>query len=173
MSEERIAALHQLLEQEPNDTMLLFGLANDYHTLGQFAEAITYFERALAVDPEYAWAHECVLVAARKSGRDEEVRASLEELSRILHAPPSAIWPRWYLEKLEAAASSELYVSPFGIALLKLELGDRAGALDALERAYEERDGFLVHLAVDPRLEPLHEEPRFRALVGNLGLEAD
>jgi tetratricopeptide (TPR) repeat protein len=143
-----------------------------YFYARRYPEAIRECRRILSLDPDYAWAHECVLAAARKSGRDEEVRESLEELSRILHAPPSAPWPRWYLEKLEAAPSG-LYVSPFGLALLKLEIGDRAGALDALKRAYEERDGFLVHLAVDPRLEPLHDEPRFRAIVGKLGLEAD
>ena len=71
------------------------------------------------------------------------------------------------------SAPSRLYVSPFSLALLKLDLGDRTGALDALERAYEDRDGFLVHVGVDPRLEPLHAEPRFRKLLGKLGLEAE
>lgn len=54
MSEERIAALQQLLVQEPDDTMLLFGLGNDYAQIGRDAEAIASFERALQVDPEYA-----------------------------------------------------------------------------------------------------------------------
>jgi tetratricopeptide (TPR) repeat protein len=57
MSEARIAALKQLLEQEPNDTMLLFGLGNDHYELGRLAEAVEYFERALQVDPEYAAAY--------------------------------------------------------------------------------------------------------------------
>ena len=63
-------------------------------------------------------------------------------------------------------------MSPTSVALLKLHLGDRPGALDALEKAYEEKDGFLVNLAVDPRLRPLSGDPRFRALLGKLGLEA-
>jgi Flp pilus assembly protein TadD len=65
VSEERIAALKQLLEQEPDDTMLLFGLGNDYYALGQFAPAATYFEQVLQLDPDYAavyvrlaWAYE-------------------------------------------------------------------------------------------------------------------
>jgi TolB-like protein/DNA-binding winged helix-turn-helix (wHTH) protein/Flp pilus assembly protein TadD len=170
--EESIARMRAAQELDPLSPLINADAGWYYFYARKYAEAIRECRRILSLDPDYAWAHECVLAAARKSGREEEVRASLTELSRILHAPPSAIWPRWYLEKLESA-SSGLYVSPFGIALLKLELGDRPGALDALERAYEERDGFLVHLAVDPRLETLHEEPRFRALVGKLGLEAD
>ena len=54
MSEDRIEALKQLLEQEPHDTMLLFGLGNELLSLGQYAEAIPYFEEAVRVDPEYA-----------------------------------------------------------------------------------------------------------------------
>ena len=54
MSEDRIEALKQLLEQEPQDTMLLFGLGNELLSLGQYTEAIPYFEEAVRVDPEYA-----------------------------------------------------------------------------------------------------------------------
>jgi Flp pilus assembly protein TadD len=78
MSEERIAALQQLLEQEPNDTMLLFGLANDYHTLGQFAEAITYFERALTVDPEYAAVYVRLAWAYEQNNQIDLARKTLE-----------------------------------------------------------------------------------------------
>jgi hypothetical protein len=81
-------------------------------------------------------------------------------------------WSRWFLERMESAPSM-LYVNPFSLALLKLDLGDRTGALAALERAYEERDGFLVHVGLDPRLDALHDEPRFRKLLRKLGLEAD
>ena len=34
MSEDRIEALKQLLEQEPHDTMLLFGLGNELVEFG-------------------------------------------------------------------------------------------------------------------------------------------
>lgn len=54
MNSERIEALKQLLEQEPQDTMLLFGLGNEYFGAGQYPEAIPYFEEAVRVDPQYA-----------------------------------------------------------------------------------------------------------------------
>ena len=52
MSEDRIEALKQLLEQEPHDTMLLFGLGNEFFSSGHYTEAIPYFEEAVRVDPE-------------------------------------------------------------------------------------------------------------------------
>jgi TolB-like protein/DNA-binding winged helix-turn-helix (wHTH) protein len=179
--EEAIARIRAAQELDPLSPLINADAGWYYFYARRYPEAIRECGRILAADPEYAWAHQCVLAAARKSGRDADARASLEELARLLGAPATvqarlyedgSLWPRWYLERLEAA-SSKLYVSPYSVALLKLDLGDRAGALDALERAYEERDGFLVQVGVDPRLEPLHDEPRYRKLLGKLGLEAD
>jgi DNA-binding winged helix-turn-helix (wHTH) protein/TolB-like protein/Tfp pilus assembly protein PilF len=169
--EESIARIRAAQELDPLSPLINADAGWYYFYARQYPEAIRECRRILAFEPDYAWAHQCVLAAARKSGREEDARASLSQLARLSEAPESIDWPRWRLERMESA-SSNLYVSPYGIALLKLELGDRAGALDALERAFEERDGFLVHLAVDPRLELLHREPRFRTLVGDLGLEA-
>ena len=179
--EEAIVRIRAAQELDPLSPLINADAGWYYFYARRYPEAIRECRRILAVAPDYAWAHQCVLVAALKSGRNEEARASLEELARLLEAPEevrsglhdgSATWSRWFLERVESR-SSKLYVSPYDVALLKLNLGDRAGSLEALERAYEERDGFLVHVGVDPRLEPLHDEPRFRKLLGKLGLEAD
>jgi len=179
--EEAIARIREAQELDPLSPLINADAGWYYFYARRYPEAIRECRRILAVAPEYAWAHQCVLAAARASGRNADARASLEELARLLEAPEpvrarlhdgGSTWSRWFLERM-GSESSKLYVSPFSLALVKLDLGDRKGALDALERAYEERDGFLVHVGVDPRLEPLHEEPRFRKLLGKLGLEAD
>ncbi len=54
MNTARIEALQQLLAQEPHDTMLLFGLGNEYFSAGHYGEAIPYFEEAVRVDSNYA-----------------------------------------------------------------------------------------------------------------------
>jgi hypothetical protein len=47
-------------------------------------------------------------------------------------------------------------------------LGDKARALDELERAWDIRDSGLLWLKVDPTLDPLRNEPRFKALFNRL-----
>ena len=179
--EEAIARIRVAQELDPLSPLINADAGWYYFYARRYPEAIRECRRILAVAPDYAWAQQCVLAAARKSGRDAEARASLEKLARLLEAPElvraglhdgGATWSRWFLERMESAPS-KLYVSPFSLALLKLDLGDRRGALDTLERAYEERDGFLVHVGVDPRLDALHDQPQFRKLLGKLGLEAD
>jgi TolB-like protein/DNA-binding winged helix-turn-helix (wHTH) protein len=170
--EESIARIRAAQELDPLSPLINADAGWYYFYARRYPEAIRECQRILALEPDYAWAHQCVLAAARKSGLEEDASASLSQLARILGAPESVDLGEWRLERMESA-SSTLYVSPYGLALLKLELGDRAGTLDALERAHQERDGFLVHVGVDPRLEPLHDEPRFRTLIGKLGLGAD
>jgi hypothetical protein len=48
--------------------------------------------------------------------------------------------------------------------------GDRARALDWLEKAYAERDPFMVYIGCDPRFDSLRAEPRFQALLKRMGL---
>jgi hypothetical protein len=49
-------------------------------------------------------------------------------------------------------------------------LGERDKALDWLERAYEERSGYLPMLGLDFVFDSLREEPRFKALLEKIGL---
>ena len=78
MSENRLEALKQLLEQEPYDTMLLFGLGNELCSLGHYTEAIPYFEEAVRVDPEYAAVYIYLARAYEESNQPDLVRQTLE-----------------------------------------------------------------------------------------------
>ncbi len=168
--EESIARIRAAQELDPLSPLINADAGWYHFYAGKHEEAIRECRRILSFDPDYAWAQQCVLAGARASGQEEQAREARAELARILGAPEPDRWAQWLLERMESAPSTR-YVSSYGVALLKLELGDREGALAALERAYEERDGFLVNAAVDPRLEPLKSEPRFRKLRGELGLE--
>lgn len=54
-------------------------------------------------------------------------------------------------------------------ARVHAQLGDRAAAFAALERAWEVRNSKLIELKVDPFLEPLRGDPRYAALVRKIG----
>jgi len=79
---------------------------------------------------------------------------------------------RTLLRELDERATRE-YVPPFDRALVLVGLGEDAAALDALERAVQERNAFLwsrVHHF--PQLRRLAHLPRFRAIVEQLGRRA-
>lgn len=59
--------------------------------------------------------------------------------------------------------------SSYIVATFHTELGEKDKALAALNKAYEEREFFITLLKVDPRLDPLREDPRFQELLKRVG----
>ncbi len=52
-----IADLERLLAAEPNDTFLLYGLAQEYAKAGDHAKAVHWYDRCLKADPNYCYAY--------------------------------------------------------------------------------------------------------------------
>jgi len=131
-----------------------YGLAHWYLGLAyeqklMYPEAIAQLKRAdgllgrhLAVEGDLAHAYAV-------SNNEAEARKVLDDLSRL---------------------SRQRYVSPFEIALIHFGLGRKDEGFDWLDRAYRERADLLVYLKDDPRLDPVHTDPRFRDLLRRVGL---
>ena len=73
------------------------------------------------------------------------------------------------LRELEVLGE-EKYVDPVLLAIVHLALDDQEKALDLLERAYEVRSPWLPVMNVDPRADPLRDDPRFNDLLRRVGL---
>lgn len=57
------------------------------------------------------------------------------------------------------------------IASTYLRLGDKGAAMDWLERGADNRSSRISDIGGDPTFDPLRSEPRFQALLRNMGLE--
>lgn len=66
--------------------------------------------------------------------------------------------------------SSGRCIEPYAVALIESSLGHDDRALNWLEKAHEERDGWLGWLNVDPRLDHLRANPRFKRLIQRVGV---
>jgi tetratricopeptide (TPR) repeat protein len=54
---ERLEKLSKLLEREPDDAFLVYGLAMEHKKLGEHARAIELLDRVIALDPGYCYAY--------------------------------------------------------------------------------------------------------------------
>lgn len=52
-----IAQLTKLLAIDPDDTFVLYGLAQEHARLGEHAAAVGWYDKCLAVDPLYCYAY--------------------------------------------------------------------------------------------------------------------
>ena len=146
-----IEELNQSLELEGNFYLTHFDLGLALAAKGLFDQAMAEARIAMSLWPNDPHSIALFGYACARVGR----RGEAEQVLEGLHA-----------------LSQKRYVSALPIASLYVGLGKKEKALEWLEKAYEERAGFLVYLNVEPAFDPLRSEPRFQDLVRRMKLPA-
>jgi TolB-like protein/Flp pilus assembly protein TadD len=147
--DDAVRELSKTIELDESFGMARFFLGATYTELRGYAEALKELE-----------------AATRLSGRNPEILAALGYLHGVSGDLDGA---RSILEELRRLAD-ERYVSPARVAQVHVGLGERAEALDRLEEAHAERAADLAWLGVRPVFGSLRDEPRFTALLKEIGL---
>jgi serine/threonine protein kinase/tetratricopeptide (TPR) repeat protein len=96
--------------------------------------------------------------------------ALLAERGRLYGAAGNTTEAQRILRELQQVRSSgDSYLFPGDIAFVLISLGRNEEALGWLERAVDERASRVLWLRVDPRVDPVRNHPRFRALLRRIG----
>jgi TolB-like protein/tetratricopeptide (TPR) repeat protein len=172
---EAVAEARWALALDPVAISVILNAAFIDHLAGRPDDARVLLEKALEIDSKFVHAHhysgliyerqrryEQAIGAFRKAlGRGTGTRAALGHACGLAGRRPEALA---LLQELRDRSKTE-YVSPYDLALVMIGLGDIDQAFASLDKAYIERAGGLVFLKSDPRLNPLHDDPRFQTLV--------
>jgi Flp pilus assembly protein TadD len=150
--EQAAATAGAALAIEPDFPIGRFRLAVAYKHLRQFDRATVEGRRAVEISRD-----------------NPDFLAQLGQISAMDGHPASA---RQVLERLKQLAGTR-YVPAFDLALLHAALGERDEAFRSLERAYDERYGPLVFVAVEPDLDALRTDPRMKELIEKVRRGAD
>lgn len=138
------------LKTEPDFVHARWVRGRAYALKGQLPQALDEFRRGLA----------------RESG-NMLLRAALARAHAVSGAGNEA---RSLLRELEAARRTR-YVSALNLASVYAALGQLDDAFAALDQAVGEHANLLIYLAVDPDYDNLRGDPRFRKVLGTMGLE--
>lgn len=141
--EKALAEARKLIEEYPDNAVVLFGLGAAAAELGLYDEAIAAHRRAVEVNPAWRYALGRSLALA---GRTEEAREIVSELE----AEPPTSW------------------NAIGLADVYAALGDKDAAFRWL--AYDPPHGWLPWSRVNPALVPLRDDPRFDELLQRMNL---
>jgi serine/threonine protein kinase/Tfp pilus assembly protein PilF len=144
--DQSIAQARKALEMFPNFYLPHMALGSALFEKGDISAGIEELEKAKTMEPTplvigqlgYAYA---------KSGRNDEARKSLAELKE---------------------QSKGRYVPPFWIAMIYVGLGEKDEAFAWLEKAYQEREWWLVWIKMDPKVDSLRFDSRFIDLLKRL-----
>jgi Flp pilus assembly protein TadD len=93
----------------------------------------------------------------------------LTELAYSLASNGRQADARTLLQRLQEK-SKQAFVPAYNFAIIHIALNQKDQALQDLQKAYDEKDWALMVLAVEPRLDPLRSDPRFKTLLRKIGL---
>jgi len=185
-SEEAVRELRRSEEIDPLSSMVNVGVAWGLYVARDFQGASEQAWKVLAMEPKFGAAQYTLGLAYAQMGLTEDAIVELRNARTCSGDQPAVLAALAHLlactgESSEAAGliaelenlSQRRYVSPYWLGLVYTGLGNRARALDLLDRAYADRDVWLTWLGVDPRFDTLRGEPRFQELLRNIGLPAE
>jgi tetratricopeptide (TPR) repeat protein len=73
---ERLEKLQKMLEREPNDPFLLYGIALEHKKLGDAEKALEFLDRVIAADAGYCYAYHQKGLTYESTGNVEAARAA-------------------------------------------------------------------------------------------------
>lgn len=74
-----IEQLEALLQADPNDTFVLYALAQEHAKAGSHEDSVALYDRCLRVDPDYLYAYFHKARALEALGRVRDARDALEQ----------------------------------------------------------------------------------------------
>jgi TolB-like protein/Tfp pilus assembly protein PilF len=173
--------LKRALRFDPHSLIINADLGLPFTFKGQYTEAVEQYRKTLEIDQNFIWARFFLGWTYEMNGKFSEAIAEFEKAKLIDNRPEvSAMIAHTYavsgrrneaisiLNSLEEQ-SKHHYISSYYIALIFAGLDDRERAFAWLEKAYSDRNEWLVWLKVDPRFDSLRSDPRFTSLLHRIG----
>ncbi len=146
--DEAISQLEYALTLDPNFNYTRWNLGAGYDFKGQYKEAIAEYRKALELDDD-SWVSALLARALAKSGQRGEAVTLLNHLK---------------------SESTRTYVPSYGLALVYAALGEKDKAFILLEKDLTERSSVAHFYPVDPLIDDLRDDPRFKAMLKRLNL---
>jgi tetratricopeptide (TPR) repeat protein len=175
---ESLAEARRARELDPLSLVTNTSVGWRFYFARRYDDALAEYRKALELDPSFPLARHCLGWAYEQKRMPEAAIAEFRQalalspdnpitLASLGHAYALAgneLEARKVLVQLEQL-SKRRYVPAYFVAVIYIGLGQKEQALQWLGRAYDERSDELVYIKVEPRLDPLRDDPRFQALV--------
>jgi serine/threonine protein kinase/Tfp pilus assembly protein PilF len=179
---EAIAEAKKGVELDPLNLVhnAVFGFV--FYMQRRYDEAIEQLHKTLEMDPNFAVT--CLFLGLSYMGKErwEEAIASLNKFASLWQGIPFPIgflgFAYGMSEQKDKATSmldqlsklsQQRYVSSLYRALIYTGLGKKDQALEYLNKAYDERESWMVSLKVATFMDALRSDPRYEALIKKMG----
>ena len=175
--QESLTACHRIVELDPLNPLMHAHVAWHYYMAKEYADALAHAERVVRMESSFHWGYLFAGWALERLGRYAESVTALREAVRYSSNSPVMLAGLGHLlavqhdrlgvhrivdELKRMRGGNGIFAYELGI--IYAAMGDDEQAFEWLARAVQERSGWIAYLHVDPRLESLHNDPRFDRL---------
>ena len=184
--DEAVTEAQRALDVDPLSLPINNILGSMLADAGRVDEAIERYKRTLELSPDFSLPHEGLGYAYKRKGMNAEALDALllakkldgvpeERLGRLRRAYATSGWQGYDLEELRhrKAGWNGWHMDAYAIASLSAEVGDKEGALEWLERAFQARSGGLIWISSNPAFHRLDAEPRYQQFMRKMNLSPD
>jgi TolB-like protein/DNA-binding winged helix-turn-helix (wHTH) protein/Tfp pilus assembly protein PilF len=184
--DEAIAQMQMARELDPFNPIVNADLGQAYYFARRYPEALAIYKKTVQLDPRFqvvqSYLGECYLAMGMRSEAVHEITALYEFEYAAPQVNPqarSAALLATYEQKGEAAFWQQLqgqmlreplYQGTSLAALIYLQAGNSAKAIETLERSCREHKPNVIYLRANPLYDGLRAEARFQAMETELGL---
>ncbi|HKM48066.1 MAG TPA: protein kinase [Terriglobales bacterium] len=170
----------------PFSPLMHFSLGLLLYVSSQNEEAIEQLRGTVAMDAKFPLSHVVLGLTFGRKGKFDEAIAEFKQALTVGGARP--LWSGFLgqvyasagkteeaveiLHELSAAARKH-FVPPVAFAVVYAGLGKTDDAFHWLGKAVDERDGLLIYLKVGSIFDSLRADPRFSAILTQVGLQRD
>ncbi len=174
--EESLVAIRRALEIEPLSVFVNRAYGDRLVDARKYDEAIVQLKKTLELDNNYALAHSSLAWVYQVQGKHAE---SVEEFAKMYDVTGRKQYAELVRQSyisggwkgyLEAMTERQPDLRAYTKASHYAALGKIDRAFTELNRAYDNRESNISRLKVDPRLDPLRDDPRFLELIKKVGL---
>ncbi len=184
-TDEALEEINRARELDPLSLIVEETVGWILYFAGQYDRAIEQYLKTLELDPSFFPAHEGLALALEQKKMFGEAVNAFDKAIAYSDGGTQLIAGRAHVYavsgKKEVARrmvthlktlSKRRYVSPYEIGLVHAGLGETDRAFDWLEKAYLDRSTGLIWLKVEPRVNILRSDSRFKELLRRIGLAA-
>lgn len=181
--DEALATMRRAEDLDPFSLSVKNGVARIHYFRKEYDASLDQFERTLKLDPLYAEAHFGIGRTYTALGRYGDAAESFNEAIRLSGGRKimKAALGFVYAKRGDRAAAIGILdsfrnpgdgsePSPYLEATILQGLGRTDEALAQLERAYEQREGLLLYLGIDPIGGLSPDDPRLAGLLKKIGI---
>ena len=176
--DEGIAEIKRAQELEPSSLFIHANAGAILYHARRYDEAISQLKRVLELNPNFDHARSILGCVYLQKGMDDEAIGEFEK-RRTATIAHDDLGQAYGLSGRRSEALKEIaklkesskhrYVAPYSLVLIYNSLGDKDNALEWLAKAYEDRSTLLIWIRVEPRLDNLRSDPRFKAVLKRMG----